>query len=490
MHQALAPSGDVEEDLVEPAAQGDLVHRGLDGGALHLGEGAPDLADLVVAVLQRRRLPGDVDLLAAAQPGHHVGSRCSASSSAAVRTPLSRRTRVRPTRSATSTETTTATSPSTPAAASRTRMRTAIGTERSVRPSASASSKSRNCCCTVSWLACQVAASTGGRPDRSGTTSASCMVRSRVNASLSVNRWYATRLALGQVGDGALGEPPLVADGLYELGVLALGEPPGGQRAGQQRVALAEQLPGAAQRGERQGLPVEVRVGQGRHPGERLEGRGDHAAVQADRAGPVHLAVVDEVPPAGQRRQGGDQLVDAGVQQVVGGVAQRFPVDPAAQFGDRPIGACRCSARAGSSVVPASCTTESRRSRCNSVTTASPGRPRSYSRVRAESRFRAGPKVSVVAKIHSASSAVTGATTNAVSFERIGQSRVFIRPRPYRVAGGAGTAGHRACRLRARPRRRAPARAPWAGYVIEAVSLPPVSTRPSAASRDESGLGR
>ncbi|RAO51130.1 Chitinase [Micromonospora noduli] len=126
------------------------------------------------------------------------GSRCSASSSAAVRTPLSRRTRVRPTRSATSTETTTATSPSTPAAASRTRMRTAIGTERSVRASASDSSKSRNCCCTASWLACQDAASTVGRPDRLGTTSASCMLRSRVNASLSVNRWYATRLLSGR----------------------------------------------------------------------------------------------------------------------------------------------------------------------------------------------------------------------------------------------------------------------------------------------------
>ena len=175
-------------------------------------------------------------------------------------------------------------------------------------------------------------------------------------------------------------------------------------------------------------------------------------------------------------------------QQVVGGVAQRLPVHPAAQLGDRPIGALRCSARAGSSVLPASCTTESRRSRCNSVTTVSPGRPRSYSRVRAESRFRAGPKVSVVAKIHNARSAVTGATTSAVSFERIGQSRVFIRPRPYRGGRrGAGTAGQRACRLRARRRRRAPARAPWAGYVIGAVALPPVasgSTLRDARRRD------
>ncbi|GAA2698814.1 hypothetical protein GCM10010429_00030 [Micromonospora olivasterospora] len=50
----------------------------------------------------------------------------------------------------------------------------------------------------------------------------------------------------------------------------------------------------------------------------------------------------------------------------------------------------------------------------------------------------------MVAKIHNASNALTGATTSAVSFERIGQSRVFIGPRPEGVAvDGAAPAGHR-----------------------------------------------
>ncbi|GAB3944328.1 hypothetical protein GCM10027614_34390 [Micromonospora vulcania] len=72
----------------------------------------------------------------------------------------------------------------------------------------------------------------------------------------------------------------------------------------------------------------------------------------------------------------------------------------------------------------------------------------------------------MVAKIHSARSAVTGATTNAVSFERIGQSRVLITPRPYRGGRRAPAPPGDASAGSARRERRAPARAPWAGYVI------------------------
>ena len=200
------------------------------------------------------------------------GSRCSASSSAAVRTPLSRRTRVRPTRNATSTETTTATSPSTPGGgqpdqdADRHRHRTvgeSVGLGQFEVPQL--------------LLHRVVAGLPGRRVDRrpAGPVGHDQRVLhaaqpgERLALGQSLVRDPA---ALGQVGHGALGEPPLVADGLHELGVLPLGEPSGGQRAGQQRVGLAEQFPGAAQRGERQRLPVEVRVGQGRHA-RRTPGR-------------------------------------------------------------------------------------------------------------------------------------------------------------------------------------------------------------------------
>ncbi|GIM97011.1 hypothetical protein Ato02nite_088040 [Paractinoplanes toevensis] len=49
---------------------------------------------------------------------------------------------------------------------------------------------------------------------------------------------------------------------------------------------------------------------------------------------------------------------------------------------------------------------------------------------RAESRLRAGPAVSAVAKIHSASSATSGTVTMVMIFERIDQLRVLIRLRP------------------------------------------------------------
>lgn len=299
VHQALAPSGDVEEDLVEPATQGDLVHRGLDGGALHLGEGAPDLADLVVAVLQRRRLPGDVDLLATAQPGHHVGQpvlgQLQRGGADAAEPPDQG-----------------------PADPQRHQHRDDHGDESEHagggQPHQDADRHRHR---TVGegvglgqlevpqlLLHRVLAGLPGRRVDRGAAGPVGydqrVLHRAQPGERLTLGQPLVRGpAALGQVGQGALGEPPLVADGLYELGVFPLGEPPCGQRAGQQRVALAEQFPGASQRGERQCLPVDVRVGQGRHAGERLEGRGDHAAVQADRAGPVHFAVVDELPPAG-----------------------------------------------------------------------------------------------------------------------------------------------------------------------------------------------
>ncbi|GIF00288.1 hypothetical protein Ari01nite_77520 [Paractinoplanes rishiriensis] len=48
----------------------------------------------------------------------------------------------------------------------------------------------------------------------------------------------------------------------------------------------------------------------------------------------------------------------------------------------------------------------------------------------AENRVSAGPAVSVVAKIHNASSATSGTVIIAMIFERIDQLRVLIRLRP------------------------------------------------------------
>ena len=73
VQQRLAAPGDVEEDLVDAAPDVRLLHRGLYGGALHLVERPADLADLVVAVGQWRRLDVHVDSLAALQPPDHGG---------------------------------------------------------------------------------------------------------------------------------------------------------------------------------------------------------------------------------------------------------------------------------------------------------------------------------------------------------------------------------------------------------------------------------
>ena len=114
VQQRLAAPGDVEEDLVEAAPQRRLVDRGLHGGALHLAERLPDLADLVVAVLQRRRLAADVDLLAAAQPGRRrpAAARRRAPAAAARRPAEPADAATRPTRIESTTATMTAMSPS------------------------------------------------------------------------------------------------------------------------------------------------------------------------------------------------------------------------------------------------------------------------------------------------------------------------------------------------------------------------------------------
>ena len=73
MHQRLGAPGQAEEDVADAAPQLGLLDGGPDRGLLDGVERLADLADLVVAELQRRRLGGDVDLLAAAEPLHHAG---------------------------------------------------------------------------------------------------------------------------------------------------------------------------------------------------------------------------------------------------------------------------------------------------------------------------------------------------------------------------------------------------------------------------------
>ncbi|GAB3859480.1 hypothetical protein GCM10029963_60800 [Micromonospora andamanensis] len=122
----------------------------------------------------------------------------------------------------------------------------------------------------------------------------------------------------------------MIADALYEQGVLALGEPTGGQHTGQQRVGLAEQFPRATEIGERQRLPVEVvvrKIGQG---GEGAERRGDHSAVEADGTGPVEVPTIDEGSAGRQRVQLAEEPIEPGFEQLPGGVPQLFPADPPA----------------------------------------------------------------------------------------------------------------------------------------------------------------
>ncbi|PSK61403.1 hypothetical protein B0E53_06700 [Micromonospora sp. MH33] len=338
VHQALAAPGDVEEHLVEAAAQGDLVDGGLDGGPAHLVEGPAHLADLVAAVVQLGRLAGDVDLLAATQPGHHVRQpvlgHLQRGGADPGEPPVQR-----------------------PADPQRHQYADHDG-EQAEHPG-------------------------GGEPEQDADRHRHGPLGEGVGATqLEVPQALRDRgvaglpgpyvepgrqvagadqgvlegaqpdepLPLGeplvpgafggrQVGHRVLGQEALVLDGADQLLVLALGVPAGGDRAGQQRVGLAEQLPGPAQRGERQRLPVELDVGQRGHAGERLEGGADHPAVEPDGAGPVHLPAVDEAPAGGQRVERGDQLVEPGVELVVGGVAQLLPADPAPQLGDGPVGA-------------------------------------------------------------------------------------------------------------------------------------------------------
>ena len=210
-----------------------------------------------------------------------------------------------------------------------------------------------------------------------------------------------------------------------------------------------------------------VRVGQSRHGGERLEGGGDHAAVQAERAGPVHQAVVDEVPATGQRRQCGDQSVYPVLQQIVGGVAQLLTVEPAPQFGDRAVrplplldeggqvgGAGELHDRQpafalqlGDHGLAGAAQVVQQGARGEQVQGGTEGQRRREDPQRQERGHRCDDQRGQL-----------GADRPVAGSHQTSPVRGGRR--------GAGTAGQRARRLRARPSGRAPARAPWAGYVI------------------------
>ncbi|CAM5635239.1 hypothetical protein SGRIM128S_09442 [Streptomyces griseomycini] len=71
--QVLALPCDAQDDLLETAPGVGEFDRGAYGGALRGVERLGDLAQFVVAVVQHGRRRLRVDLLAALQPGHHVG---------------------------------------------------------------------------------------------------------------------------------------------------------------------------------------------------------------------------------------------------------------------------------------------------------------------------------------------------------------------------------------------------------------------------------
>ncbi|MCF0091111.1 hypothetical protein B0E37_06230 [Streptomyces sp. MH192] len=73
VQQDLAAAGEVDEHLGDPGAQFGLLDGALDGGALKGVEGLSDLADLVLLVLQARRLGLDVDLFARREPAQDAG---------------------------------------------------------------------------------------------------------------------------------------------------------------------------------------------------------------------------------------------------------------------------------------------------------------------------------------------------------------------------------------------------------------------------------
>ncbi|RAO56500.1 hypothetical protein PSN01_03378 [Micromonospora saelicesensis] len=71
--ERLRASGQAQEDLADVATQVGLLDGGPQRGLLDGVERLADLADLVGAELQRGRLGGHVDLLAAPEPLHHPG---------------------------------------------------------------------------------------------------------------------------------------------------------------------------------------------------------------------------------------------------------------------------------------------------------------------------------------------------------------------------------------------------------------------------------
>src|SRR5688572_19372032 len=68
VYERLATTADVEEDLVQASAQGGLLYRGLDRGAVHSLERIAQLAELIGLGYRYRR---DFNLLALSKPDHH-----------------------------------------------------------------------------------------------------------------------------------------------------------------------------------------------------------------------------------------------------------------------------------------------------------------------------------------------------------------------------------------------------------------------------------
>ena len=338
VHQPLAPPGDVEEDLVEAAAQGDLVDGGLHGGATYLVEGPRHLADLVAAVVQLGRLPGDVHVLAVSQPGDHVGQpvlghvqRGGADpGQPAGQRPADPQGHQQADHDREQPEHPGDAEPDQDAHRNRHRpLRQVVGAAQLEVPQLLPDRRLAGLPGPYVEVERQVPAADQG-----------VLKGVQPDVRLLLGEPPVFRAGgVGQVGHRGLHQETLVVDGAYQLLVLALGVPAGGERAGEQRVGLIEQLPGPAERGQRQHLAVELSVGKGGHRGERLEGGIDHPAEEPDRPGPVDLPGVDEAPAGGQRVERGEQLIEPGVEQVVSGVAQVRPVDPAAQFGDGLVGA-------------------------------------------------------------------------------------------------------------------------------------------------------